>query len=237
MGRFSIHPASTIPNAPSNSATSGAKCSSVLHLALGIPGMNQRFQQAIALIDAENSRDPNIEIIDGQPIAREVLYSQRLTEWLLRLDPAASEPLQLAARSQHICRWKIPRAKYPATRAGYHQWKNDLKKFHADLTSQILAQVGYDASTVTRVHALNLKEGFPHDPETRTLEDALCLVFLQFQFAPLAERAESEKVINALRKSWTKMSANGREAALTLPFSPFQRDLLDRALANNQVTS
>ena len=199
--------------------------------------MNPRFQQAIALIDAENSRDPNVEIIDGRPVARELLYSQRLIEWLLRLEPAASEPLQLAARSQHICRWRIPRAKYPATRAGYHQWKNDLKKFHADLTSQILAQVGYDVSTIARVHSLNLKEGFPQDAETRTLEDALCLVFLEFQFGALAEKAESGKVINALQKSWTKMTPNARTAALRLPFSPTQRELLERALATNQVTS
>jgi len=199
--------------------------------------MNPRFQQAIALIDAENSRDPNVEIINQQPIARELLYSQRLTDWLLRLEPAASEPLQLAARAQHICRWTIPRTKYPATRVGYHQWKNDLRKFHADLTSQILAKVGYDASTIARVHALNLKEGFPQDPETRTLEDALCLVFLQFQFAPLAEKAESEKVINALRKSWAKMTTNARAAALIMPFSSSQRALLDRALGHNQVTS
>jgi Domain of unknown function (DUF4202) len=199
--------------------------------------MNPRFQQAIALIDAENSRDPNVEIINEQPIARELLYSQRLTDWLLRLEPAASEPLQLAARAQHICRWTIPRTNYPATRVGYHQWKNDLRKFHADLTSQILAKVGYDASTIARVHALNLKEGFPQDPETRTLEDALCLVFLQFQFAPLAEKAESEKVINALRKSWAKMTPNARTAALTMPFSSSQRALLNRALGHNQVTS
>jgi len=199
--------------------------------------MNPRFQQAIALIDAENSRDPNVELIDGRPVPRELLYSQRLTEWLLRLDPTASEPLQLAARSQHICRWKIPRAKYPSTRAGYHQWKNDLKKFHADLTSQLLTQVGYEASAIARVRALNLKADFPHDPETRTLEDALCLMFLEFQFGPLAEKAESEKVINALRKSWAKMSPNARAAALGLPFSTAQQALLERALADNQVTS
>ena len=199
--------------------------------------MNPRFQQAIALIDAENSRDPNVEIIEGQPISRELLYSQRLTEWVLRLDPAASEPLQLAARSQHICRWKIPRSEFPATRVGYHQWKNGLKKFHADLTSQILAQVGYDPATIARVHSLNLKEGFPQDRECQTLEDALCLVFLQFQLAELLLKSESDKVINALRKSWAKMSPNARSAALGLPFSTAQRELLERALAANQVTS
>ena len=199
--------------------------------------MNPKFQQAIALIDAENSRDPNIELIDGGSLPRELLYSQRLTEWVLRLDPAASEPLQLAARSQHICRWKIPRTQYPATRAGYHQWKNDLKMFHADLTSHILAQVGYDPATVARVRSLNRKEGFPHDEECRTLEDALCLMFLEFQFGELARKAESEKVINALRKSWAKMTPNARAAALTLSFPAEQKALLDRALATHQVSS
>ena len=199
--------------------------------------MNEKFQQAIALIDAENSRDPNIELINSTSSPRELLYSIRLTDWVLRLDPAASEPLQLAARSQHICRWKIPRGQYPATRAGYHQWKNDLKKFHADLTTQILAQVDYEESTIARVRSLNLKEGFPHDPECRTLEDALCLMFLQYQFAALAQKSEPDKVINALRKSWAKMSPNARTTALGLPFSPAQKHLLERALAPHQVTS
>jgi hypothetical protein len=199
--------------------------------------MDQRFQQAIALIDAENSRDPNIELIDGGSLPRELLYSHRLSAWVLRLDPAASEPLQLAARSQHICRWKIPRTQYPATRAGYHQWKNDLKKFHADLTSRILVQVDYDSATIARVRSLNLKEGFPQDAECRTLEDALCLVFLEFQLGELARKSESEKVINALRKSWAKMTPNARTAALALPYSNEEKALLERALAAHQVSS
>jgi hypothetical protein len=199
--------------------------------------VNSKFQQAIALIDAENSRDPNIELIEGGSLPRELLYSQRLSAWVLRLDPAASEPLQLAARSQHISRWKIPRAQYPPTRAGYHQWKNDLKIFHADLTGRILTQVGYDPAIIARVRSLNLKEGFPQDAECRTLEDALCLVFLEFQLGELARKSESEKVINALRKSWAKMTPNARTAALALPYSNEEKALLERALAAHQVSS
>jgi hypothetical protein len=37
------------------------------------------------------------------------LYAQRLTDWVLRLSPDATEELRLAARCQHICRWEIPR--------------------------------------------------------------------------------------------------------------------------------
>src|SRR5687768_13196830 len=129
--------------------------------------MNARFQQAIALIDEQNAQDPNREDVNGRPVPRELLYSQRLTTWVLRLNPSASEALLLAARSQHICRWKIPRSQYPATRPGYHQWKNDLKRFHANLSGEILSQARYDAETIARVRSLNLKEGFPVDPETR----------------------------------------------------------------------
>ena len=198
--------------------------------------MNDRFQKAVALIDEENARDPNTEPLDGKPVPRELLYSQRLTHWLLRLEPNASEALQLAARSQHIARWKIPRSSYPEGRAGYLKWRNDLKRFHADLTSDILRRAGYDDATIQRVRALNLKTGFPSDPDARTLEDTLCLVFLEYQFADLAAKLDHEKIINALRKSWNKMTDRARAAALDLPFSPSEKALLAEALGNAQVS-
>ena len=191
--------------------------------------MNERFQRAIELIDAANAQDPRHEIVDGKPIPYELLYSQRLTDWVLRLRPNASEALRLAGRSQHICRWKIPRSNYPATKAGYHQWKNELKKFHADETEKILHAVGYEPNLIDKVQAFNLK--LSGDDESRTLEDALCLVFLEFQFADLAQRAEPEKVINAVRKSWNKMTPSGREAALQLQFGLRERELLAAALS------
>ena len=199
--------------------------------------MNERFQKAIALIDAENSKDPNFDVSEGERVPKELLYSRRLTEWVLKLDSNASEALQLAARSQHICRWKIPRSQYPATRVGYHQWKNDLKRFHAEATGVILREAGYDATLIERVRALNLKAGFPEDEESRTLEDALCLMFLEFQFAELSEKTEAEKVVNALQKSWKKMTEKAREAALKLSYNEKQKALLERAFEAHQARS
>ena len=43
---------------------------------------------------------------------------------------------------------------------------------------------------------MNLKKNFPADAECRVLEDALCLVFLEFQFAALAAKSDDEKMIN-----------------------------------------
>jgi hypothetical protein len=189
--------------------------------------MNEKFSAALRRFDEENSRDPHRE--DGQP--RELLYAQRLTGWVLKLCPHASEPLQLAARCQHICRWESPRENYPMTRPGYLKWRADLKKFHAEKSGAILRAVGYDEETIRRVQDLNLKKNFPADADCRVLEDALCLVFLEFQFAALAAKSDEEKMINAVRKSWAKMTAAARAEALKLNYGAREKNLIGQALA------
>jgi hypothetical protein len=187
----------------------------------------QKFEAALRRFDEENVRDPNLE--NGQP--RELLYAQRLTDWVLRLSPNASEIARLAARCQHLCRWKIPRADYPMTRPGYLKWCADLKKFHAQRAGEILREVGYDDDTIRRVQDLNLKKNFPADPECRLLEDALCLVFLEFQCADLAAKTTDEKMVNALKKSWEKMTESARAEALKLNYGEREKDLIQKALA------
>jgi hypothetical protein len=188
--------------------------------------MNERFAAAVARFDAENSRDPNLE--GGRP--RELLYAERLTAWVLKLSPDAGEALRLAARCQHICRWESPRENYPLTRPGYLKWRADLKKFHAEKSGTILREVGYDEATIARVQELNLKKNFPADPEVRVLEDALCLVFLEFQLAALAAKSDDDKMVNALRKSWEKMTEAGKAEALKLNYGDNEKRLLGLAL-------
>lgn len=189
------------------------------------------FNKAIARFDEENSHDPQTEVVEGKPQPRELVYAQRLTSWVEKLAPNASEPLRLAARCQHICRWKIPRDSYPMDRPGYLKWRTELKNFHAAKAGAILREVGYDEDTVHKVQDLNLKKNFPQDPECRTLEDALCLLFLEYQLADLAERFDEPKMINAIQKSWIKMSPRGREEALKIPMNERALQLVAKALA------
>ena len=65
---------------------------------------------------------------------------------LARYAPRGVRGAALAARCQHIQRWKIPRADYPMTRVGYQQWRVRLRDFHADLARTILR----DAAMTTR---------------------------------------------------------------------------------------
>jgi hypothetical protein len=189
-----------------------------------------RFEAAIRRFDAENSRDPNFETVNGAPQPRELIYAQWLTGWVLKLCPDASEELRLAARCQHICRWEIPRHSYSMTRPGYLKWRADLKQFHAECSGEILRELGYPDSIVARVQELNLKKNFPNDPEGRVLEDALCLVFLEHQLADLAAKTADDKVITALQKSWKKMTPRAHQEALQLTYGAREKALIEQAL-------
>jgi uncharacterized protein DUF4202 len=194
-------------------------------------GMNPLFQTAIERFDAENARDPNTENIAGVSQPRELVYARRLTDWVLKLAPAASETLLLAARCQHICRWTIPRGDFPMTRAGYLRWRTELKNFHAQKAGEVLRAVGYAEDAIQKVQELNLKKNFPGDPESRVLEDALCLLFLEFQLADLARKTDEDKLINAIQKSWLKMTPDGREQAMAQSLGENEKRLVARALA------
>jgi hypothetical protein len=192
---------------------------------------DERFRAAIDRIDAANADDLHRVSHDGREIAAEVLYAQRMTTWLERLHPDASEPLRLAVRAQHIRRWEIPRETYPMDRAGYHRWRTALYTFHADTAERILRELGYDDATIARVRSLLRKERLKSDPETQALEDVACLVFLENYFAEFAVKHDDDKLITILRRTWAKMSPKAHEAALALPMQPNTKALIDRALS------
>ena len=192
-----------------------------------------RFEACIQDIDAMNGLDPHLELWQDRKEPKELLYSLRMTEMLDKFEPDASEELRLAARAQHIQRWTIPREKYPMDRKGYLQWRTELKKFHGQLATDIMKTHGYTQEAMKKVDDLINKRRLKTDSETQTLEDVICLVFLQYYFDDFAEKhlQEEEKIKDIVKKTWRKMSEKGQEAALKLPLSEQTLSLVKKALA------
>ncbi len=190
-----------------------------------------KFQKVIELIDQENGTDPNIETFNGVAYPKELLYSQRMTEKLLSFKPDASEEVQIAARAQHICRWKIARNEYPMDRVGYLKWRQELKKYHAEITSDILEVVGYDTEFIDRVAFLIEKKLIKKDAEVQVLEDVICLVFLEYYFEAFIQKHDDDKLVDIVLKTWHKMSTDGHEVALTLSYSDRGLGIIKKALA------
>jgi len=190
-----------------------------------------RFETAIAIIDKKNAEDTTTYQVVGIDYPKELLYSQRMTRKLLQFEPNASKALQIAARGQHICRWKIARKEYSMDRIGYLKWREELKKMHAHITGEILVQVGFDNQFVDRVKKIILKKLIKKNAESQALEDTICLVFLDYYFDEFAAKHTDEKIIDILKKTWVKMSDKGHEAALLIPFSEKSLALVKQAIS------
>jgi hypothetical protein len=117
-------------------------------------------------------------------------------------------------------------------RAGYLRWRQDLKKFHAQKATAILKKVGYSEDTIDKVVFLLEKKKLKKNEDTQTLEDVICLVFLEYYFEAFAQKHPEEKIIDILQKTWRKMSEKGRNAALKLPLSKQSHDLIFKAVDN-----
>jgi len=178
-----------------------------------------KLDEAIARFDALNAQDPNMELSDGIPLPKEMLYAQRMTKMLSRYVPDASEELQLAVRCQHIQRWKIPRSDYPMTKPGYHQWRNALKTFHAGVARNVLQETGYAEDKINRVCALVAKTLPSSDAEAQILEDVIVLVFLEHyleQFIHTHSDYDASKFEEILNKSLMKISEKARLSIFTM---------------------
>lgn len=182
--------------------------------------------RAFERFDATNREDPNQILVDDVQQSKELVFAKRLTESIRSLNPDASETLLLASRCQHLCRWEVPRSTEPMGRVGYLKWRAGLKKFHASKSAEILRDVGYPDEVVERVQALNLKKNLTSDPDCQTLEDALCLVFLKYQFNALIAHTDQEKMVRIVQKTWAKMSEQGQTEAQKIDFSTEAQSIL-----------
>ena len=95
-----------------------------------------------------------------------------------------------------------------------------------------MLQAGYTEDEVNAVKHIILKENLKFDNEVQTMENALCLVFLQFQYEDFLKKHEDDNlVIRILKKTWLKMSDPGREAALQLNYNERGKQLILKAIS------
>ncbi len=190
--------------------------------------MSDALARILDRIDAVHAADPSRH--EGRP--RELVYAERMTRWLDALAPGASDALRIAVRAQHLGRWRSPREAFPEGRVGYLKWRKEAGERHAAEVRAILLGAGQSEALAERVAALVMKKDRARDPESQTLEDCACLVFLELDYADFASKqGDDAKVIDVLRKTWGKMSPRARAEALELALEGRPRALVTAALA------
>ena len=185
-----------------------------------------RLQHTLQNIDALHNQDP--KQTDGK--ADELTHAENCSRWLKSLHPEASEELTIAVRSQHLCRWEIPRSDFPMDRTGYLKWRTALGKLHAEKAIHVMKANGYSDQSCQRVEAIIRKQGIKRDAEVQALEDCACLTFLETGFLSFAEKHPKNKIIHIIQKTWGKMSEQARQRALALPLPEAATKLIREAI-------
>lgn len=194
-------------------------------------GRSDRFLAALDAIDTANAADPEVLVVDGVEVPKELTHAEMTCAWVLRLDPGADELQLLAARAHHLRRWELPRSSYPEGRAGYLRWRTEQKKRHAAGVAALLEPLGFGADEIERVGAIIRKEGLRTDPVVQTHEDALCLVFLQTQFDALIAQLGEDHTVEVVAKTIPKMSGQALALVGELGLGPEAAAVVGRALA------
>ncbi|KAI5921393.1 hypothetical protein F4810DRAFT_349406 [Camillea tinctor] len=212
-----------------------------------LPELPANFAAALKLIDEAHAQDPRT-VPDGQSggdgaaaVPYELHYARQMTRWLAVRCPEASPTLQLACRAQHFRRWETPRSTFPPTRVGYLTWRSRQKSQAASQLTTLLSSSSSPSSPtiptadIDRIAALVRKEGLATDPETQVLEDVACLVFLDGELEGFerdaGDRLGEDKMLGILRKTWGKISEEGRKLALEMRMGERARALVEKALA------
>ncbi len=194
-------------------------------------GADDRRTRALEAFRAANACDPHLVDGPGGPRPKELVDAERLATWVAKLEPEASLALTLASHCQHLRRWELPRSEYEAGRLGYLKWRKALSRFHADQAGEILRGIGYSEDVLLAVRRINLKQDMQQNADVQTMEDALCLTFLEHELAEFALLHPDEKVVDIIAKTWRKMSDRAHQVALGLPFSEHALRLVQAALA------
>jgi hypothetical protein len=194
------------------------------------PVANEWIDRAIAIFQQENARDPNSIMVSGQARPKELVAAERLVTAVSRLTSSPSVALRLASHCQHLRRWEVPRTSQPEGRIGYLKWRKAAAAFHAEQAERILRGVGCDEQTMAAVRRINLKQDPGSDPDVQTMEDALCLSFLEHELSEFAAKHAADKLGGIIKKTWRKMSDRGRLLALMLPLPDVLQDFLRAAL-------
>ena len=175
------------------------------------------LEKALARIDAIHAEDPAQEEAEGRSWPAELLYAERMSAQLRSLAEDPSEILRIAARAQHLGRFRTPRSEFPSGRAGYHRWRKEAAKRHAAAAAESMREAGYEEASIEKVARLIRKQDLGRDEEAQILEDCACLVFLEHHLVAFAEGKEEEALRRILQKTWAKMSPRAGARALELP--------------------
>lgn len=188
------------------------------------------IEYLIHQLSVAHLQDPNMVKWNEEVYPAEWLYIQRIVERLEAFEQYASDELIVAANCQHLFRWEVERKTFPEGRIGYYQWRNYLSEYQSMKAKEIILNAGFEAEFADQVKVIVKKENIHMNQEAQTLEDVVCLVFLEYYLNEFMFDKSEESMATIILKTWNKMSERAQQEALKLDYSDGALSVLKKTL-------
>lgn len=150
----------------------------------------------------------NTNVKDPFLLKSDPLHSKAAHEWVLKLDPNASQALQIAALFHDIDRAfkdrSIKQKDYPKDQ--YERYKRDHSINSAKIAAEYLEDAGFSKDLVSRVSELIVNHEIGgNDPELQTLMEADSLTFFSVSIYFYLEDRGREKTKKKIRFMYDRL--------------------------------
>lgn len=163
----------------------------------------------------------NTDVTDPFLLKSDPLHSKAAHEWVLKLDPNASEALQIAALFHDIDRAfkdrSIKQEDYPKDQ--YERYKRDHSINSAKIAAEYLEDADFPKDLVSIVSELIINHEIGgNDPELQTLMEADSLTFFSVSIYFYLEDRGKEKTKKKIVFMYNRLPEKSKELADSLKF-------------------
>lgn len=169
------------------------------------------------------------EIIKKSGIEEDARHSTLTLEWLLKLEPGASEELQIAALVHDIDRAVQPRVLQVEGEL-YEKYKQRHANRSAKIIAKLLREYKYSSDSTKKIEKLVAWHEVGGDEEIDLLRDADSIAFFDYNINFYLQRKGTDITKNKIVFMFARASNRAKQVIKELEYSPDVRKVLDSAL-------
>lgn len=156
-------------------------------------------------------------------------HAENTLEWLLKINPEASEEMKIAAYSHDIERTLIDKRRRKENE-GYMDHKLEHSKRSADIVSTMMFTLSFPISDIKRVHYLISSHEVGGDEDANDVRDADSLSYFENNLTAYYEKRGKEGTQTKIKFMYSRASDKAKELVKTIHFQPELKELMNETL-------
>lgn len=159
----------------------------------------------------------------------ELSHAEKTLEWLLKINPNASEELKVSAYAHDIERTFITKREQKDYET-YINHKKEHSKRSADIVCTMMFTLEFSPTAIQRVHYLICNHEVGGDSDANDLKDADSLSYFENNLSGYYEKRGLEGTRTKIDFMYSRMSEHNKPLVNTITYSSELKELIDSVI-------